>query len=688
MPLLLKDDFTDRRGRGRVLGPAARDRPARLGRDVERVLSLDGGALRIQPPLREGWGRTCLAYGPYPARPGLTLAVLALNGHNTSQSEVMADTLRSRLERWARGSGTLPVRARLWNWLRSGRVRRVGRQARWWARIAVGATGVQRIDENLAVGFYPRAVVDPTREGVGFVMHATGPENGELRAGAGGRWAPVARGVQNLPIGYVVRLRQRDALCLAAGTPGARGLGDWPALRPLAVTALPAGDELYAAVHQCLLGQIGFRADTRVSGVRVAQLDAGGAGDRWAWAHAAAAADEGTLPPAAGASVGGAWVAAGDAAWLRPAAPSGLVRARLRPSALTTTLGLRWRGDAAGDGWELALGREGLALRVRDGAGVRDLAAAAWPAPGQAPPIVAHAAGASAADAGAVEVQVLDDGREVVVLVDGASVFGRGYHDTAGAQASGVGLAGAAGAAGALEAWEALPREVPLPVEFDLEAPWTAAGARVVAADPLDGPAGDLEGRVTPTGGRAWRRILGPGRLVLDGRTGARWDATAERPLAGRTIYALDWDAPELADLSVTLTPPGTARGQREHGTAGFCLWQDEDNYLLVNTWLDDGYGGASLSSFLNLDGFEDLYDAIWTNVGDRVVWGRPLRLRLVCDGRRFLVSLDGEPVLYRALADVYPGRRPLRITRVGLLGNWEWGADTGSRFASFEARA
>ncbi len=155
-----------------------------------------------------------------------------------------------------------------------------------------------------------------------------------------------------------------------------------------------------------------------------------------------------------------------------------------------------------------------------------------------------------------------------------------------------------------------------------------------------------------------------------------------------RTIYAIDWPDPGFADLEVTLTPPGTARGQRQHGTAGFCLWQDEDHNLLVNTWLDDGYGGASLSSFFTIGGFEDLYDAIWTNVGDRVTWGRPLRLRLVSDGLRYTVSLDGEPVLHRSLADVYPGCRPLRITQVGLLGNWEWGADTGSRFSGFRAAA
>jgi hypothetical protein len=277
-------------------------------------------------------------------------------------------------------------------------------------------------------------------------------------------------------------------------------------------------------------------------------------------------------------------------------------------------------------------------------------------------------------------------------------VLGRPIRDAALSGQTGIGLSGvglnhvdpAGGGAdpGAVELLEAFPRELPLSAELDIGAPWSAAGDTVVAADSLAGPTGDLAGQRTPIGNREWRRILGPGRLVREESRGARWAATATEPLPGRTIYALDWDQPDFADLSVTLTPPGTARGQREHGTAGFCLWQDADNYLLINTWLDDCYGGASLSSFFNLDGFEDLYDAVWTNVGDRVTWGKPLRLRLVSDGLHYLVSIDGEPVLYRSLADVYPGRQPLRIARVGLLGNWEWGADTGSRFADFEARA
>ena len=64
-----------------------------------------------------------------------------------------------------------------------------------------------------------------------------------------------------------------------------------------------------------------------------------------------------------------------------------------------------------------------------------------------------------------------------------------------------------------------------------------------------------------------------------------------------------------------------------------------------------------------------------------------PYRLRVCSDGARFVCWLDGEPVVARALADYRASAPPLRIEGVGLVANWEWGDDTGTRFSSFEAR-
>jgi hypothetical protein len=59
----------------------------------------------------------------------------------------------------------------------------------------------------------------------------------------------------------------------------------------------------------------------------------------------------------------------------------------------------------------------------------------------------------------------------------------------------------------------------------------------------------------------------------------------------------------------------------------------------------------------------------------------------MVLDDRHYMIFLDGEPVLYRALTDVYPDFGRFSIHRVGLLANWEWGTDTGSSFRNLVGR-
>ena len=69
------------------------------------------------------------------------------------------------------------------------------------------------------------------------------------------------------------------------------------------------------------------------------------------------------------------------------------------------------------------------------------------------------------------------------------------------------------------------------------------------------------------------------------------------------------------------------------------------------------------------------------------MTYGKPLRMRLCCDGERYLVFIDDEPVLYRAFRDVYPEVGRLQIRQVGIVANWEFGTDTGSRFEQFRLR-
>ena len=101
---------------------------------------------------------------------------------------------------------------------------------------------------------------------------------------------------------------------------------------------------------------------------------------------------------------------------------------------------------------------------------------------------------------------------------------------------------------------------------------------------------------------------------------------------------------------------------------------------------MDDSYG-FSISTFFHVDGYEELYDAVWTNVGRRIYWAVPFTFRVVFDGKRFLAFVNGEPVLYRALSDIYFDWDQLKINRTGIVSNWEWGNDTGSVFRNFAAK-
>ncbi len=267
------------------------------------------------------------------------------------------------------------------------------------------------------------------------------------------------------------------------------------------------------------------------------------------------------------------------------------------------------------------------------------------------------------------------------------------------AEGDGVGIS-VAGTTVRVRDFEAHPRSMPIPPALDLGALWARRGTRPqmveefagspadLAGDASPGPPADLAGAATPAQ-RRWRRALGSGVIERTGQGDARVRATRQQPNPGRTAYVVDWHDPTFADVEVEITPPGSARGQGENGRGGIVLWQDEDNYLIVNTWLDDlpRHDGSSVSAFLMAHGSEDMYDAVWSNVGRAVTWGERYRLRVSCDGERFLVWLNDEPVLYRALADIRPDAPRLALRGVGLAVNWEWGDDTGSVFHRFVAR-
>ena len=147
------------------------------------------------------------------------------------------------------------------------------------------------------------------------------------------------------------------------------------------------------------------------------------------------------------------------------------------------------------------------------------------------------------------------------------------------------------------------------------------------------------------------------------------------------------WDNPSFSDVSVTIFPLGKERGQGEKGRGGLIFWQDKDNYIIINTWLDDYYDGESISCFFRIEGFEEIYDAVWSNIGDAIAFRQSYTLGVVFDGNNYTVRVDDRTVLYRALTDIYPWATSLKINRVGIVANWEWGNDTGSGFSDFVVR-
>jgi hypothetical protein len=668
----LRDDFTDGRAEGGVIGTRSTSGHRRLGVDVEGVLSADHGALRIAPLVVPGFGRAALAYGPFAARPGLAFAVYMLNGHNTAQAEALSDTFRGRIANWLKGSETDSRWRRVAGWLRQRRFGRALRQLRWWRRTA--NRPVARLDENLALGWLSSpAEPDPRIDGSVFVMHALGPENGELWAGRAAGRTRALRGVQNLPLYYVAIARGAGVVYYVSSLEGATGPAPYPWMRPVAIDRQPMPDPCYLGLQQSVLGQIGFRLDTRVYGVRVAHL----AGyDSWcAGAHAADVLEWTRAGAPARAEVGGPWTdwLAGEAAVLDPGAPSGLVHALAETAhGRPADVALIWRGLDERNHWRLELTAAACALCVVEG-GLRQVVASRDL--DESPR--------------ARRLQILDDGSRLMGYVDGEPLAGAWITDSRFKDGTRVGLrgSGAAPETGALRWFEAHPRQARLPASFDMGAPWVRKGGTVEIADDFSGPAGDLDDRRTSMGGARWSRVMGQGRIELTGRTAARVRASVEQPSPGRTAYCVEWPHAGFADAEATITPPGTGAGQGQRTTTGFILYQDEANYVTLNVYRSDYYPAGSVSTFFRFGGFEDVYDAIWSNVGDRVNYGKSLHLRLCCDGERYLVFINGEPVLYRAFRDVYPDVKGLRIRKVGIVANWEFGTDTGSMIEQFRLR-
>jgi len=659
----------------------------RGGVDIEGVIGIDHGALRIEPLVKPGWGRSGIAYGPFRREAGLAFHALILNGHNISQSAPLPDGFRMRVWRWAVGSETEAVPRRLLRWAKSGQKRHMWRRLVQWIRSGSGLFHWPFIGENLAVGWFPReAVSDPRREGNSVLVHAIVPEGGELWARVGTNCAATARGVQNIPMFYTAVLRKTGAAYYAASfLDGVPGFATFPNMRLLAIDACHADELLYAGIHQSVLGEIGFRVDTRVYGVQITPIA------EWSgWYGSAHAADPLTGDgPLTVAETGGRWhrlegefkktergvagLEACNLAILKPRQPSGLIHMLVACGATPVEgVSVIWRAVDERNFWCFEVGSSyGQLAIVEDGKWSRLPATQGrW-----LPPNTVSS------------LQVFDDGERIRVHVNGTMVYGTTLQDVRLRTGTGVGIRLAGRGAAAVRHFEAHPREVRIPGLIPFEAPSLSPGSSVIVADTFDGPEGDLEGHCTSQGGAVWSRGIGRGVIALTGRRSARVRASAQTPCPGRTAYMIEWPDGGFADIQVTITPAGYRSGTREKGRAGLIFWQDAGNYLILSAFVED-WPAMSIAAFFQIAGFEELFDAVWTNVGSRLHWGEPHDFRVVFDGMTFIAYINSEPVLYRTLTDVYPHASSLRIHRVGIVANWEWGNDTGSVFENFVGRS
>ncbi|PZF79911.1 oxidoreductase [Jiangella anatolica] len=652
---LFDDDFTAPVPLGMAIGSAAPGGRQRGGVDVEGVVGVDNGALRIRPLDRPGWGRSGVAYDPVERRPGRVLGVHVLNGHHSSQTYYDAESLKRKLRRWA---GNVVKR------------RTVKPRPQHY--------------ENLAAGFFAGpATRRPLAGGHGLVVHAATGDNGELWLAHGSRPLISLRGVLNTPLAFYVLLRPHGAVYYAATLEGDSLLPALPSVRPLAIDPHTARGPLWPAVQQRILGEVGYRVDTRVFRLGVADVP-----ELAEWYTTAHACDPltGAGPLAAEPAVrGGEWrVLTGSAtrtagglragadgvlARLDPDEPAGLVHVLVRTGLRPSPVRLGWR---AGDGgrWELRLGAGGAWLDRVEGAGRTTVASSRRPV---LRPAHTHS------------VQLSDDGTEFSLYVDGRRLFGRSFADSRDGDRAGL-VVGVDGPGSRLRELEAHPRAVAAPGWPEPSWPAVPAPGDVVFDDTFDGlPDGvALAGWRTAAG--EWERTEGKGQL-LAASGGVQVDADVDRPNPGRTLHTVAWPEPGYTDLTVTMTPPGTARGQGHEGRCGLVLWQDDENYVIVNLWLANHFQGGSLSSFYRIGGHEDMYDAVWTLTADMFRWGDPCTLNLRFDGERLVASIDGRPTLYRAITDVYPDAGRLTVNRVGLVANEEWGDDTGTVFHRFTAR-
>ncbi len=667
----LKDDFAENIQRGSVINSKASSEITRYGRDEEGVLSVEQNTLRIDFPTFPGWNRHGVTYGPFKSESGLAFSVFLINGHNNSQTKhadesyvkyLLKGIFRQMLIKIP--DNTLPV------FLKKKKVPEISHYINWPA-----------YSENLVVGWCEsKNPPNPTKNGNSFIMRATGVENGQLLLQGGRVKMAALSGLQNIPYYYIGVIRENDILYYISSLESVEGIPAYSKMRPLYVMPKVKKKSIFLGIYQSVIGEVGFKAATRVYGVRANKIT-----DWKTWYSSAYFHDkfESKQDSKLTTQKNNWRVIAGDFhrshLGLRATAQSNttIVEGIHKPCLIHVLVsninavkffGIIWRYEDEKNYYQLQFEKtEAHLIQVKQGS-----------------KSILYSTKNICFEKGVNSIQLSDYAGKISLVIDQNFIEGfctLGPNDNL----KKVGFyAEEPSKVFAIQRMEMHAEEIDIPAELKIKEPWQVLGVNKLIEDSFSGELTNLDKSNT---GLDWQKEVGDGLFYITGKNGAKVKADLGNPNPGRTAYTTEWKENELADLEVEILPPGSERWQGHKGRSGLIFVQDKDNYIIINTWLEDRYG-ASISSFFYLDGREDLYKAVWTNVGKRIYWGKPYNLRVVFDGMNYQAYLNGEAVLYRALSDIYPAASRLKINRVGIVANWEFGDDTGSEFRNFIGRS
>ncbi len=555
-------------------------------------------------------------------------------------------------------------------------------------------------DENLAIGWFDTAIPsDPVNSGNSFIIRTNGASGGQLcRNGSDGGYQTALEdnfcldSLKAVPLYLIACLRADGAAYYVASMPNVRELpvAGYPSMRLVHFAAFDrTTSPMYPSIWLRHMLSTAWPTQVLETGVKTVAA--------WAnWYGSAVLADTfvgANAAPSATrtADVGGNWAFSGYADGLLTAdglRPSGVNKNVSASKTLSNPMGV-------------------FQMKIKTGASIPDFGAyVSFRESGSngfyvywnntTTYLMKFTGGVDTQvqaftdtfDAFATNhVVIRDDGARIVMWRDNRKVIDYASTDYASNTKVGVGGASDSGAAylliGNVEFHE---RSMTVPTELQdlVKTISEPAGATTVYTDNFSGGAGDLTGTTTTTGSGTWAATLGAASVLkLNGSGKAYRDTSVSE--SGAILRTLPWSAPAFADLSVQVTPPGSAYAAGDNARCGIAFWQDANNWIGARLYVDDDQpNAAEIEIRAVVDG-----GAGWVfrrvNFGTEINHGVTSTLRMTFDGDYLVCYLGTEPVHVYRLSYTYTDHTPWLINRVGLLASYE---DRGSTFDTFIAKS